>query len=741
MMQYTAKFTLWGLCLAISTLGTLAPLPCAALGDFWQPLTGPYGGNVRDLVRQSDGDLFVTLAALPYYGPGTLGYSIPIYRSRNGGYSWEPLQQGAQYLAALANGDVYALYGAGVSRSRDDGDTWTPLSQAPGNGTALVATAGGTLLLATSDAGLYRSENDGLDWQPSGFPGQRIGALVADADSSVHLGVDKNLYESTDDGVHWNPVATVPAAITALAHGADGLWWIGTRFIFFPPAGGVFAYDGIDEPSIAISATNVTDLAVRADGTVFAATAGYPDMEWGEVLRSNGPGQPWVHTGLGGDITALVLGDHDGVYAGVTYSYGHIGIYPGEGVWFTSGPATQWISRNRGLVHATAHAITVAPGGVYAQAGSRLARSTDRGLNWEVADGWFDIVGLQLAAHSSGDVFLTSLPWVFEQSKSGTDATTFDALVMRSRDRGATWQFLNGAYGSPIVVTAAGSVLSPGYGSVARSTDRGDSWNYPSAGLPNIQLDVLQPGPTARVFGATAQETFVSDDDGQSWSLVGPVGGTQLAVSPDEQSVYVLAQSGPVHQLTEIAPGTWSDTTLPLGPYGPLAVDARGTLYMASDTVYRLASGDAQWSAIPDTPGLSIDDGLYAPGRESIVFDEAGFLYVGTGNLGVLRSREPVGSIASDTGRQPTITAWYAGANPNRGRTAFALELKRDARVSLALYDVRGRVVSTLWSGATLGAGRHVASWRPDSQVASGTYFYRLDVGGALRSGRVTLVR
>jgi len=168
----------------------------------------------------------------------------------------------------------------------------------------------------------------------------------------------------------------------------------------------------------------------------------------------------------------------------------------------------------------------------------------------------------------------------------------------------------------------------------------------------------------------------------------------------------------------------------------------RWGLFLALSTLCTLAPlpcaalGDF-WQPLTGPYGGNVKDLLRQPDGDFFLTLAA----LGTGNLGVLRSRLPAGSIASDTGRQPTLTAWLPGANPTHGVTAFALELTRDARVSLALYDVRGRVVSKLWSGATLGAGRYMASWRPDLQVASGTHFYRLDVGGALRSGRVTLVR
>ena len=51
------------------------------------------------------------------------------------------------------------------------------------------------------------------------------------------------------------------------------------------------------------------------------------------------------------------------------------------------------------------------------------------------------------------------------------------------------------------------------------------------------------------------------------------------------------------------------------------------------------------------------------------------------------------------------------------------------------------RVVSTLWKGSDLPAGRNVAVWQPDPLLPSGAHFYRLAAGTVVRSGRVLLIR
>ncbi len=65
-------------------------------------------------------------------------------------------------------------------------------------------------------------------------------------------------------------------------------------------------------------------------------------------------------------------------------------------------------------------------------------------------------------------------------------------------------------------------------------------------------------------------------------------------------------------------------------------------------------------------------------------------------------------------------------------------------RVSLKLYDIRGRQVKTLHDGP-LTEGRHELVWHGDDDagraLASGVYFYEAKAVGEERIGKLTLVR
>ena len=85
-----------------------------------------------------------------------------------------------------------------------------------------------------------------------------------------------------------------------------------------------------------------------------------------------------------------------------------------------------------------------------------------------------------------------------------------------------------------------------------------------------------------------------------------------------------------------------------------------------------------------------------------------------------------------------------ARPNPFTHETSFALNLDRGADVELAVHDLSGRRVSTLFRGA-LGAGPHDFTWRgvrsDGSTAANGIYFLQARVGGERLVRKVIFLR
>jgi hypothetical protein len=88
----------------------------------------------------------------------------------------------------------------------------------------------------------------------------------------------------------------------------------------------------------------------------------------------------------------------------------------------------------------------------------------------------------------------------------------------------------------------------------------------------------------------------------------------------------------------------------------------------------------------------------------------------------------------------PVRLALRVSPNPSFARSTLAFDLPRAGRVSLAIYDLAGRRVTTVVD-ETRDAGRHQASWdghAGESRAAvAGVYFARLDLGGEVITERI----
>jgi hypothetical protein len=103
---------------------------------------------------------------------------------------------------------------------------------------------------------------------------------------------------------------------------------------------------------------------------------------------------------------------------------------------------------------------------------------------------------------------------------------------------------------------------------------------------------------------------------------------------------------------------------------------------------------------------------------------------------------DPAASMAAQ--RPAAFRLGDAVPNPFNPRTTIFYELPEASVVSLAIYDVTGRVVRTLVDGAQ-GAGRRSVEWDGTNDegrpVESGIYFYVMRAGGYESQRRMTLLK
>jgi hypothetical protein len=90
------------------------------------------------------------------------------------------------------------------------------------------------------------------------------------------------------------------------------------------------------------------------------------------------------------------------------------------------------------------------------------------------------------------------------------------------------------------------------------------------------------------------------------------------------------------------------------------------------------------------------------------------------------------------------LTLYQNYPNPFNPTTRIDFYLDREERVTLAIYDLAGRVVRVL-TDRTMCPGSHTESWNGRDQngkmVASGAYFYRLRAGGRTLTRKAILLK
>ena len=264
-------------------LALLAPsAPLFAVDGTWNVL-GPDGGPVSDLAFQprSSQVLYAAVtggvyksqdagATWAWAGSGldpksqTLSLAVDpvrpttvyasqgdVFRSTNGGRSWELRRIGVSYCYQLAvhprsSGTMFAATTSGIYRTSDGGDTWSRIRQGlpRSYGATLIAfdpSRESRLFAWIQQAGidatvgeLVRSNDGGTTWQRlSDGPRQkqRIQSLAVDPRQprTLYAGTNRGVYKSVDGGSTWKPTALSTVVVYTLKmHAGLGDVYAGT---------------------------------------------------------------------------------------------------------------------------------------------------------------------------------------------------------------------------------------------------------------------------------------------------------------------------------------------------------------------------------------------------------------------------------------------------------------------------------------------------------------------------------
>ena len=525
-------------------------------GETWTPATpGPildlldrYEVIVADITfAPSDPDTVYIFLRLP----GDHGFpdEFLVVRSRNGARSWKVLE-GPELRRAVAHDlvidpadpdTVYLVLSGGVFRSRDGGITWEPRveglpfdSSSGGRDTTyyveelLVDPEEPEILYAAIGrfegvlGGVYRSTDAGASWAPAheGLPlPLKVYDLAFDpSDSrSLYAATPAGVFGSTDRGGHWNPTPRklpTPAASVAIDPKAPATLLTGTgdgRLFVSDDGGERWRLTALEIPSVLPSAIHVLTIAPGDPSILFAHGPGHR-----VTARSIDGGLTWellASPGFG-DVVELLVDPRDPKR--VLASVGQAG-----GVFLSTDLGDRWTQILEGrvghLVQAPSNPDVLYAGAPIGVPGpprpEGVCLSADGGGSWECSvAGLMDGHGVSALAVDPRDssVVLAAL------AKGGQNQKPFETSIRRSVDGGATW--VPTGPGLPLGVSTSELAFDPWdpevlwaatpQGGVFRSADGGGSWTPSNRGLTHHRVRDLDFDASGRVLLA-ATETGV----------------------------------------------------------------------------------------------------------------------------------------------------------------------------------------------------------------------------------------
>jgi hypothetical protein len=215
----------------------------------------------------------------------------------------------------------------------------------------------------------------------------------------------------------------------------------------------------------------------------------------------------------------------------------------------------------------------------------------------------------------------------------------------------------------------------------------------------------------------------------------------------DDVDIEACADTGGGYNVGWINPSEWLEYTVTVPADGYYTIEARVASLSAGGTFHvefngmdetgevsvPVTGGWQTWTTVSVTTTLSAGTQTmrFVPTAEGFNVNYIEVLWVSTDALPVIQT--------------PGIILHPCYPNPFNPVTTIGYDLQDPATVTLAIYDVTGKLVQTLVSSESTTAGHHEVVWKGRDQegrvVAAGVYFYRLDARGYSETRKMVLVR
>ena len=676
--------------------------------DLWQATNGPFGGYILTTVVSPNGQIVT-------------GTTNGVYTSSDNGNTWVNISNGisngyANAVAVSAEGYIFAgINSNGVYRTANNGKDWEKLSNGIATGDmvyCLAAKAGGLVFAGTYYNGFFRSTNNGNNWELLNIPFNisSITSISISASGDLYLGVHgSGLLKSTDNGNNWQMMlsessSSISSFFTVVLN-SQGHIFAGTdRQVWRSTDNGASWM----QLNLWLSSSDILSIYIRPDGTILAGTVS------NGIKCSTDNGNNWssINNGLTGTYTRAINSLSNGNILAGTF---------GEGM-FISADGNTWTKSNSGLVNTRIAAIAInTDGNVFAASSeSGVFRSYDSGNNWTQL-----VSGLDVSRYNA----------IIISQKSYVILGGFANGVYRSTDTGSTWTKINndGLWTlNSLALSPNGTIFaSTGYG-VMRSLDDGDTW---STALNLSNTYSVTTGANGKVFAANMDGAVCrSTDNGAIWnsSFIGMTTAVSALAVDKSGNVFAGTNAGVFRSTNGGVNWTQINSGLVSTNVQSIAVNARGIVFVSTGSgVYYLSTADGNW-----TPVVS---GLQNTFVTSLAFNPDGYLFAGTNGSGVYKTTTTKTAVKDLANSKNSYSLEQNYPNPFNPSTVISYSLPSSGKVSLKVFDMLGKEISTLVNEEK-HAGQYEVKF-DGANLPSGVYLCVLRCGSLVMSNRMMLLK
>lgn len=693
-------------------------------GKFWEALTDGLGFDYFDNDLRWINDIAIdvsypeTLYASIRQSP-SIGSSF-LYRSINGGESWEPIKEGIIYSLYVDAGKIYALSNLGLLYSSDAGSSWV-VQNSSIIGNRILLDDDNNILWISSYEGLYRSDDGGVTFQQFTFNGAYehtvFDVAIVNNQKLVALSVifsppySDSLFLSYDEGATWinrsdSSFSSDYEKIYAIKISRQNIdhIYIGFGKGFYKTTNAGLNWEehnsGLNLPHALLSNynTTVTFLAIshQNPNIIFAGTTN------DGIYSSIDEGNNWEFVSLpsGKTVALSAAYDQDKIVAAST---GGIYCLNKNGIWqLTTMLIGQIIGNLTEVAVSPYYNNLILNGYVNSIRNPLLYKSNDNGLTWDLKLFFYNWEGyfykIVFDPKDSETVYTVYTPSPFNDDYRG---------LMVSTDQGDSWENL------PIPRTSIPIDIAINLfdnkiiyilrvnGSVDKSEDMGLTWNEIRASIDSqhtsIRIDPIDPD----IIYIGSFWLFKSNDGGKNWIRM-----------PFDKKV------------TDI-----------------VIDDETGELFIGTfkEGVWHSSDGGNNFNKLPSLPSERIT---------SLIFyrkDKHKKLFVGTEGVGVYKYDLTTTSInESDITLNKDFRLYQNYPNPFNPFTKISYEIFTSTNVTMEIIDILGKKVKTLVQYYHY-PGNYSVYWngKDDNNisVSSGVYFYILRIEGYVTAKKMVYIR